>query len=232
MVLSRRMSFSCSSFLFSTAGLAAAPFVSKIAKAETYPVRPIRFVVPFPAGGVSDIIARQMGQWLLERLGQPLVVEDRGGAGSNLGTEIVVNSPPDGYTLLLDGSANAVNATLYPDLSFVYLRDISPVASMFRAPHIMEVNPSFPAQDRSGFHRLCQSPSRANQYGVGRYRHDLPYGRRIVRHDDRYRADACAISWGSASVDRPAWQVRSRSCSTMRRLRPRIFTPGGCVRSA
>jgi tripartite-type tricarboxylate transporter receptor subunit TctC len=162
------MSFSRRSFLFSTAGLAAAPFVSKIAKAETYPVRPIRFVVPFPAGGVSDIIARQVGQWLLERLGQPLVVEDRGGAGSNLGTEVVVNSPPDGYTLLLDGSANAVNATLYPDLSFVYLHDITPVASMFRAPHIMEVNPSFPAQTIPDFIAYAKAhPRQINMASAG-----------------------------------------------------------------
>jgi tripartite-type tricarboxylate transporter receptor subunit TctC len=168
MVFSRRMSFSRRSFLLSAASLSAAPFVSKIAKAEAYPVRPIRFVVPFPAGGVSDIIARQVGQWLSERLGQPLVVEDRGGAGSNLGTEVVVNSPPDGYTLLLDGSANAVNATLYPDLSFVYLRDITPVASMFRAPHIMEVNPSFPAQTIPDFIAYAKAhPRQINMASAG-----------------------------------------------------------------
>jgi tripartite-type tricarboxylate transporter receptor subunit TctC len=146
MIFSRRMTFSRRSFLLSTAGLAAAPFGPKIAEAESYPWHPIRFVVPFPAGGVSDIVAREIGQLLSERLGQPLVIEDRGGAGSNLGTEVVVRSPPDGYTILLDGSSNAVNATLSPDLNFVYLRDITPVASVFRAPHIMEVNPSFPAQ--------------------------------------------------------------------------------------
>src|SRR5580704_7194141 len=145
MIISRRH------LLLGAAGLAAAQIIPRLAKAQTYPSRPIRFVVPFPAGGVSDIIARQIGQWLSERLGQPFVVEDRGGAGSNLGTEVVVNSEPDGYTLLLDGSANAVNATLYPDLSFVYLRDITPVASMFRAPHIMEVHPSFPAQTIADF---------------------------------------------------------------------------------
>jgi tripartite-type tricarboxylate transporter receptor subunit TctC len=121
------------------------PISFTIARAESYPSRPIRFVVPFPPGGVSDVIARQMGQWLSERLGQPFVIENRGGAGSNLGTEVVVNAPPDGYTLLLDGSVNAVNASLYPNLRFSYLRDIAPVGSMFRAPHIMEVLPSFPA---------------------------------------------------------------------------------------
>ena len=128
------------------AGAVAAPFVARLARAQTWPSRPVRFVVPFPPGGVSDIIARHMGQKLSERLGQPFVVEDRGGAGSNIGTEIVVKAPADGHTILLDGSANAVNASLYPDLGFVYLRDIAPVASMFRAAHIMEVNPSVPVQ--------------------------------------------------------------------------------------
>jgi tripartite-type tricarboxylate transporter receptor subunit TctC len=122
MTLSRRR------FLHVAAG-AAAPIVSEIARAQGYPSRPIRFIVPFPSGGVSDIIARHMGQRLSDRLGQPIVIENRGGAGSNLGTEIVVNAPADGYTLLLDGSANAVNASLYPNLSFNYLRDISPWAA-------------------------------------------------------------------------------------------------------
>jgi len=140
MTLSRRR------FLQVAAGVAVVPIVSGTASAQNYPSRPIRFIVPFPSGGVSDIIARYMAQKLSDRLGQSFVIENRGGAGSNLGTEIVVNAPPDGYTLLLDGSANAVNATLYPNLSFNYLRDISPVCSLFRAPHIMEVHPSFPAR--------------------------------------------------------------------------------------
>jgi tripartite-type tricarboxylate transporter receptor subunit TctC len=162
MVISRRH------LLLGAAGLAAAQIIPRLAKAQTYPSRPIRFVVPFPAGGVSDIIARQIGQWLSERLGQPFVVEDRGGAGSNLGTEVVVNSEPDGYTLLLDGSANAVNATLYPDLSFVYLRDITPVASMFRAPHIMEVHPSFPAQTIADFIAYAKAhPRQINMASAG-----------------------------------------------------------------
>ena len=162
MIMSRRH------LLLGAAGFAAASIVPRLAKAQTYPSRPIRFVVPFPAGGVSDIIARQIGQWLSERLGQPFVVEDRGGAGSNLGTEVVVNAAPDGYTLLLDGSANAVNATLYPDLSFVYLRDITPVAGMFRAPHIMEVHPSFPAQTIADFIAYAKAhPRQINMASAG-----------------------------------------------------------------
>jgi tripartite-type tricarboxylate transporter receptor subunit TctC len=154
--------------MLGAAAVVAAPIFPRLGRAEAYPSRPIRFVVPFPAGGVSDIIARQMGQWLSDKLGQPFVVEDRGGAGSNLGTEVVVNSEPDGYTLLLDGSANAVNATLYPDLSFVYLRDITPVASMFRAPHIMEVNPSFPAQTIPDFIAYAKAhPRQINMASAG-----------------------------------------------------------------
>jgi tripartite-type tricarboxylate transporter receptor subunit TctC len=139
MTLSRRR------FLHAIAG-AGAVAPSTIARAQSYPSRPMRFVIPFPPGGVSDIIGRHIGQWLSDRLGQPFIIENRGGAGSNLGTEVVVNAPADGYTLLLDGSANAVNASLYPNLRFNYLRDIAPVGSMFRAAHIMDVHPSFPTR--------------------------------------------------------------------------------------
>jgi tripartite-type tricarboxylate transporter receptor subunit TctC len=160
------MTFSRRRFLHVAAG--AAPIVSEIASAQGYPSRPIRFIVPFPSGGVSDIIARHMGQRLSDRLGQPFVIEDRGGAGSNLGTEIVANAPPDGHTLLLDGSANAVNATLYPGLSFNYLRDISPVGSMFRAPHIMEVNPTFPAKTVPEFIAYAKAhPGQINMASAG-----------------------------------------------------------------
>jgi tripartite-type tricarboxylate transporter receptor subunit TctC len=155
-------------FLHLLTSAAAAPIASGIAEAQNYPARPIRFIVPFPPGGVSDIVARRMGQWLSERLGQPLVIEDRGGAGSNLGTEIVVNAPADGYTLLLDGSANAVNASLYPNLNFIYLRDIAPVASMFRAPHIMEVHPSFPARTVAEFIAYAKAhPRQINMASAG-----------------------------------------------------------------
>jgi tripartite-type tricarboxylate transporter receptor subunit TctC len=162
MTLSRRR------LLHVAAGVAATPMVSAKAKGQGYPSRPIRFVVPFPSGGVSDIIARLMGQRLSERLGQSFVIENRGGAGSNLGTEIVVKAPADGYTVLLDGSANAVNATLYANLSFNYLRDIAPVASMFRAPHIMEVHPSFPAETVPDFIAQAKAhPGRINMASAG-----------------------------------------------------------------
>ena len=155
-------------FLALAAGAVAAPFVQRLAHADAWPSRPVRFVVPFPPAGVSDIIARYVGQKLAERLGQPFVVEDRGGAGANIGTEIVVKAPPDGYTLLLDGSVNAVNASLYPELSFVYLRDMAPVASLFRAAHIMEVHPSVPAQNVSEFIAYAKAnPKAINMASAG-----------------------------------------------------------------
>jgi tripartite-type tricarboxylate transporter receptor subunit TctC len=128
------------------AGAAAVPGVSCIAAPQTYPTRPVRIIVGFAAGGGVDIVARLMGQWLSERLGQPLVIENRPGAGSNIGTEAVVRAPPDGYTLLLVNGTNATNATLYEKLNFNFIRDIAPVGSMIRVPLVMVVNPSFPAK--------------------------------------------------------------------------------------
>jgi tripartite-type tricarboxylate transporter receptor subunit TctC len=126
------------------AGAAALPAMPRIARAQPYPSRPVRIVVGFPAGGTSDIVARVLGQWLAERVGQQFVVENRPGAGSNLATEAVARATPDGYTLLLIGGANTINATLFDKLSFDFLRDIAPVASVFETPLVVEVNPSVP----------------------------------------------------------------------------------------
>jgi tripartite-type tricarboxylate transporter receptor subunit TctC len=133
-------------FLHLAAGAAALPFAPSIARAQAYPSRPVRLVVGFPPGGPTDIAARPMGQWLSERLGQQFVIENRPGAGSNIGTEAVVRAPPDGYTLLLAYSSNAINATLYDRLNFNFIRDIAPVASISRETTVMVVNPSFPAK--------------------------------------------------------------------------------------
>jgi tripartite-type tricarboxylate transporter receptor subunit TctC len=138
MKLSRRR------FLHLASGAAALPVVSRIARAQAYPWRPVRIVVGFPAGGTSDIVARVLGQWLAERVGQQFVVENRPGAGSNLATEAVARAAPDGYTLLLIGGANTINATLFDKLSFDFLRDIAPIASVFETPLVVEVNPSVP----------------------------------------------------------------------------------------
>jgi tripartite-type tricarboxylate transporter receptor subunit TctC len=133
-------------FLHLAAGAAALPAVSRFARAQTYPSRPVRIVVGFAAGSASDIIARLIGQRLSERLGQPFVSENRGGAGGSLGAEAVVRAPPDGYTLLLCGSADAINATVYDRLSFNFIRDIAPVASIAQGPLVLVVHPSFPAK--------------------------------------------------------------------------------------
>src|SRR5205085_659955 len=116
-------------FLHLAAGAAALPAVSRIARAQTYPMRPVRIVVGFPPGGSVDITARLIGQWLSERLGQQFIIENRPGAGSNIGTEVAVRAPADGYTLLLSCSPNAVNATLYEKLNFNFIRDTVPIAS-------------------------------------------------------------------------------------------------------
>jgi tripartite-type tricarboxylate transporter receptor subunit TctC len=133
-------------FLHLAAGSAALPIAARIARAETYPSRPVRIIVGFAAGGATDIIARLVGQSLSERLGQQFVVENRTGAGGNIGTEAFVRAPPDGYTLLVGGFSQAVNTTLYQKLNFDFIRDIAPVAPISREPNIVEVNPSVPVK--------------------------------------------------------------------------------------
>jgi tripartite-type tricarboxylate transporter receptor subunit TctC len=131
-------------FLHLGVGAAALPVVTRIAFAQAYPTGPVRVIAPFAPGGAVDIIARLIGQWLSERLGQPFVIENRPGAAGNIGAEAVVRAPADGYTLLLVGGWNAINATLYDKLSFNFIRDIAPVASVVRSPYVMVVNPSVP----------------------------------------------------------------------------------------
>jgi tripartite-type tricarboxylate transporter receptor subunit TctC len=133
-------------FLNLAAGAAALPAVSHIAWAQEYPTKPVRIIVGFAPGGGADIAARLIGQWLSERLGQSFVIENRPGAGSNIATEAVVRAPSDGYTLLLVSAPAAINATLYEKLSFNFIRDIAPVASISHVPHVMVVHPSFPAK--------------------------------------------------------------------------------------
>jgi tripartite-type tricarboxylate transporter receptor subunit TctC len=128
------------------AGAAALPTVSRFACAQAYPTRPVRIIAPTAPGGAPDIVARLLGPWLSERLGQQFVVENRPGGGSNIGTEAVVRAPPDGYTLLLASSTNAINATLYEKLNYDFIHDITPVAGIIRFPFVMVVNPSVPAK--------------------------------------------------------------------------------------
>ena len=138
-------------FLGLAAAAAILPSSVKFVHADSYPTRPIHFVVGFPVGGPNDILARLVAQWLSERLGQPVVVENKPGASSNLATEAVVRAPADGYTLLLVGPANAINASLYKELKFNVLRDIAPVAAITREPLVMLVHPSVPANSVAEF---------------------------------------------------------------------------------
>jgi tripartite-type tricarboxylate transporter receptor subunit TctC len=128
------------------ASAVALPALSPVARAQSYPARPVRIVVGFAAGGSTDVTGRLLAQWLSERLGQPFVMENRPGAGTNIGTEAVVHAPADGYTLLFVTPANAINATLYDKLNFKFIRDIAPVSGIMRVPNMMEVHPSFPAK--------------------------------------------------------------------------------------
>ena len=155
-------------FLHLAAGAAALPAVSRVARAQAYPTRPVRIIVPFAPAGSADIVARLIGQWLSERLGQPFVIENRPGAGTNIGTEAVVRAPADGYTLLLVGSSSAINATLYDKLTFNFIRDIAPVASIIRQPNVMLVNPSVPAKTVPEFIAYAKAdPGKINMASAG-----------------------------------------------------------------
>jgi tripartite-type tricarboxylate transporter receptor subunit TctC len=155
-------------FLHLAAGAAALPVIPRVASALDYPSRPVHIIVGYAAGGPTDIVGRLVGQWLSQRLGQQFVIDNRPGAGTNIGTEIVVRAPPDGYTLLLVGTANAINATLYDKLNFNFLRDIAPVASIMRTASMMVVNPSFPAKTVPEFIAYAKAhPGKINMATAG-----------------------------------------------------------------
>jgi tripartite-type tricarboxylate transporter receptor subunit TctC len=155
-------------FLSLAAGAVAAPAMSRIANAQSYPARPVRLIIGYTPGGSADLTSRLMAQWLSERLGQQFLVESRPGAGTNLATEAVVNAPPDGYTLLLVAPANAINATLYEKLNHNFLRDIAPVAGINRFPNVMEVNPSVPAKTVPEFITYAKAnPGKLNMASSG-----------------------------------------------------------------
>ena len=155
-------------FLHLAAGAAALPALSRSAWAQSYPARPIHLIVTFPAGSAPDIIARLAGQWLSERLGQQFAIENRPGFGGNIATEYVVRAPPDGYTILMPVSTNAVNATLYPNLSFNFMRDIAPVAGIANTPFVMTVPSSFPAKTLPEFIAYAKAnPGKINMASGG-----------------------------------------------------------------
>jgi tripartite-type tricarboxylate transporter receptor subunit TctC len=155
-------------FLHLAAGAAALPTISRIARAQAYPTRPVRYVVTAPPGGAQDILARLMGQWLSDRLGQPFVIDNRPGGGTNIGTEAVVRAPPDGYTLLSVALPAAVNASLYDNLNFNFIRDIAPVAGIIRVGLVVEVNPSLPVKTITEFIAYTKAnPGKVNMASAG-----------------------------------------------------------------
>jgi tripartite-type tricarboxylate transporter receptor subunit TctC len=155
-------------FLQLTAGVAALAVIARLAWAQTYPARPVHLIVGFPASGPQDIVMRLIGQWLSERLGQSFVIENRPGASGNVGAETVVRAAPDGYTLLSVSSPNAINATLYKNLNFNFIRDIAPVASIMRVPLVMEVNPSVPVKTVPEFIAYAKAnPGKVNYASAG-----------------------------------------------------------------
>jgi len=203
-------------FLGLAAGAAALPAVSRIAWAQAYPSRPVRIIVAVPPGGGSDILARLMGQWLSERLGQQFLVENRPGGAGNIGTEAVVRARADGYTLLLVTNANAMNATLYEKLNFNFIRDIAPVASIMGAPFVMVVNPSHPAKTVPEFIAYAKAnPGRISMasLGIGTGTHlsgelfKMMTGVNMVQVP--YRGDAPAVT------DLISGQVQVMFCNTV-----------------
>jgi tripartite-type tricarboxylate transporter receptor subunit TctC len=161
------MKFPRRQFLHLAAGTVAFLAGSRLAQAQAYPSRPVRIVVGFAAGGPNDILARLIGQWLSERLGQPFVIENRPGAGSNIATEAVVRADPDGYTLLLAGTPNAINASLYDNLGFNFIRDIAPIAGLIRGALVMVVHPSVPANTLPEFIAFARANPGKLSYGSG-----------------------------------------------------------------
>ena len=161
------MSHSRRQFVQLVSAAAAVP-LARVARAQTYPNRPLRLIVGFSAGGPTDITARLIGQWLFERLGQQCIIENRPGAGSNIAAEMVVNAPADGYTLLILGATNAINATLYEKLNFNFIRDIAPIAGLVRVPLVMEVHPAVPAKTVPEFIAYAKAnPGRINMGSGG-----------------------------------------------------------------
>jgi tripartite-type tricarboxylate transporter receptor subunit TctC len=148
--------------------VAALPFIARVARAEAYPTHPVRIVVGFAAGGGVDVVARLMGKWLSERLGQPFTIENRPGANTNIGTEVVVRAAPDGYTLLLVNAANTISSTIYDNLNFTFIRDIAPVGAIMRVPLTVVVNPSSPARTLPEFIEYVKSnPGKINMASAG-----------------------------------------------------------------
>ena len=176
---------------------------SGAARADDYPNHSVRWLVGYPPGGSTDICARLIGQYLSEHLGQQFAIENKAGAGNNLATELAAHSPPDGYTVFLVNPANTINASLYKNLSFNFIRDMAPVAGFIRVPNVMEVNPAVPAKTVAEFIAYAKAnPGKVNMASSGRRHLGASVGR-IVHDDDRRRPRARAVSRRGPGVDRP-----------------------------
>ena len=215
-------------FLILAAGAAGLPAALRIAKAQAYPTRPVRLIVPVAPAGSGDILARLMGQWLSERLGQPFVIENRPGSGGNIGTEAVVRAPADGYTLLLCGIVNATNAAIYDQLNFNFIRDIAPVAGVIRGPYVIVVNPSVPAKSVPEFIAYAKAnPRKLNMASAG-----TGTGSHIAGELFKMMAgvDLVHVPYrgGGPAFNSPG---RCRSCSRPLSYRSSISGLVGCARS-
>ena len=187
------------------ASAAVLPAMPRLARAQSYPSRPVRWIVGFAAGGPQDIVARLLAQQLSERLGQQFVIENRPGAGSNIATETVVRAPPDGYTLLLVGSPNAINATFYDNLNFNFIHDIAPIAGLIRGALVMVVHPSVPAKTLPEFIAYAKANPGKLSYGSGGVGGINPHHRRAIQaRGRRPRHCARALSRGGAGAHRSA----------------------------
>src|SRR5262245_38436396 len=190
-------------FLHLAAGAAALPALSRTAWAQAYPSRPVRLIVPFTPGGAAGLTARLLSQWLTEHLGQQFIIENRPGAGTNIGTDAVAKAPPDGYTLLLVSVANTVNATLYDRLNFNFTRDIAPVAGLIRGPIVMDVHPSVPAHTVPEF--IAYAKANPGKVSMGSAGTGTPgHVGRAVQAGHGYQPGARALSRGGACAHRPA----------------------------
>lgn len=198
MKLSRR------NLLHLTACAAGLPALPRAASALDYPSRPVRIIVGYAAGGAPDVLARLIGQWLSDRLGQPFVVENRPGANGSIAIDTVIKAAADGYTLLALALPDAVNATLYQNLNYNFVRDITPIAATSRDPDVMVVNPSLPAKTVPEFIDFAKANRGKIQHGVSRRWLIAAYGGRTVQIHDRDRDDACGLPWFGARANRPA----------------------------
>jgi tripartite-type tricarboxylate transporter receptor subunit TctC len=223
------MKFPRRQLLHLAVGAAALPAVSRIARAQAYPARPVRIIVGPAPGGAIDILARLIGQWLSEHLGQPVIVESKPGAGTNVGTEFVVRALPDGYTLLLVAPPSAINATLYEHLSFNFIRDIAPIAGIMRVPNIMSVNPSVPAKTvpefiafakaNPGKISMASGGNGTGRHGVGRLARRL---RQAHRRRDREVGQGGEVRGHQAGLSRDTRPIfhSARSANRCSAARP------------